>query len=122
MRDKLGDAKTEFDAIKKSSGQLNGLRIQIEQVQEQHVRLLQEFLQTAERNPSQWEFKIIRGKRTIAAIPFNKQAQETFAAVNGSFGRIPRGAGAGCPDKAGCANIWRLGDLCFYLCHTVASS
>jgi hypothetical protein len=120
MRDKLDDAKKEFEALKKSSGQLNDLRIQIEQAQEQHARLIQQFLQSAERNPSHWEFKIIQGKRTVAEIPFNKQAQEIFAAVNSSFARIRPGEGAGCPDRTSCTNIGQFGDLCFYLCHTVA--
>ena len=119
MRDKTDDAKKEFEALKKSSGKLNDLRIQIEQAQEQHAHLLQDFLQAAERNPSHWEFKIIQQKRTIAEIPLNKQAQKIFAVVGGLLARIRPGEGAGCPEKTGCTNIGQLGDLCFYLCHSV---
>jgi hypothetical protein len=109
MKDKLGEATKQLDALKNSSSQLNHLRIQVEQAQEQHAHLLQEFLEVAERNPSSWEFKIIQHKKTIAVGPFNKQAQEILGALGGLMARIPLGGGAGCPERAGCTNIGQLG-------------
>jgi len=120
MTRKLGDAKKQLEALKKSSSRLNHLRIQVEQAQKQHADLLQGVLQAAERNPSQWEFKIIQQKRMIAEGPLNKQAQEILGVLGGLMARIPPGEGAGCPEKLGCANIGQLGDTCFYLCLKVA--
>jgi len=112
MTDKLGDAQKQLEALKNSSSHLNRLRVQVEQAQGQHVRLLQEFLEAAERNPSQWEFKIVQKKRTIAEGAFNKQAQGILGALGGLMGRIPPGEGAGCPERVGCANIGQFGDTC----------
>ena len=111
--------RKQFEALKNSSNHLNNLKIQLKQAQERHANLLRQVLATAGKNPSQWEFKIIEQKETIAKGPLNKQSQAILAAVAGSVALIPPGEGAGCPERVGCANIGQLGDKCFYLCQTV---
>jgi hypothetical protein len=123
MPDKPADAEKQFKALKNSFSHLNRLRIQVEEAQEQHTRLLQEFLEAAQRNPSDWEFKIIQKKRTIAEGLLNEQAKEIFGALGDLIAGAtphPPPPETPCLPRAGCVNTGRLGDRCFYLCHKVA--
>ena len=117
MTDNSSGAKAPFEALTNSARHLSQLRIQVEQAQEQHTRLLREFLGAIECDSSQWEFEIIQQGKTIAKGPLNKQAQAILEALGASAARPGPGEGAGCPEKTGCTNIGQFGNKCFYLCH-----
>jgi hypothetical protein len=101
MPDEPADAKKQFEALKNS------------------LHLLQEFLEAAQRNPSDWEYKIVKEKRTIAEGPLNKQAQEIFGALGGLLLGPP---GPPCPERTGCVAIGRDREgQCRYICKKPAA-
>jgi hypothetical protein len=119
MADQTGDANKLLEALTTSANRLHQLRTQVEQAEKEHASLLTKFLDAAQGNPAQLQFAVVQQGKTIAGGPLSKETIGIFRAIGGSASRIPPGEGAGCPDKAGCANVGQPGNTCFYICKTI---
>jgi hypothetical protein len=113
------DTTRQMETLSNSSRHLQELRAQSEEAQEKHARLLEEFLNAVDRNPSQWSLRILQDGKPIGESPWTPPIHELLLAAASSRGPSP-GGGAGCPDRVGCANTGQLGNKCFYICKTVA--
>jgi hypothetical protein len=92
-----GSDRTMLDELRSSDARVRELRAQLEKEEARHASLLSRLLEYVNANPTGWRIE------------------------TASRGAIPPGEGAGCPEKAGCANIGSLGNICFYVCKTVQS-
>jgi hypothetical protein len=84
---------------------------------EQHTALVHKLLDTIDKEPAHWQFVLKENERTVAEGPLTGPVVALLRASLGAWGVA---GGAGCPEKLGCANIGQRGQVCLYLCHTVA--
>jgi hypothetical protein len=113
------EAERQLEALRDSSAQFDGLRIQAEQTHNHSVKLLEDFFAAIEKERSFWDFKIIGKDGAITQGPLNKEGYAVLRTTVASQTALSFTGGAVCSDHTGCSLVGDFAGKCVYICKQV---
>jgi hypothetical protein len=113
------EAERQLEALRDSSAQFDGLRIQAAQTHNHSVKVLEDFFAAIEKERSFWDFKIIGKDGAITQGPLNKEGYAVLRTTVASQTALSFTGGAVCSDHTGCSLVGDFAGKCVYICKQV---